>query len=120
MPEKGWQRRFDDPIPQCASAMLPPHEMGDSAGSYCPLGKPRKNPGPHGPYRLATLREATMLTKTDAEKGNRIVWRSPDTGEVRYGTITEIINNLEVVIAYDDGGMACAYVGNTFSNVRPA
>jgi carbamate kinase len=61
-----------------------------------------------------------MLTKTDAEKGNRIVWRSPDTGEVRYGTITEIIDDVEVVIAYDDGGMACAYVGNTFSNVRPA
>jgi hypothetical protein len=61
-----------------------------------------------------------MLTKTDLEIGKRIVWRSPDTGEVRYGTITEIIDNIEVVIAYDDGGMACVYVGNTFSNVRPA
>jgi hypothetical protein len=43
-----------------------------------------------------------------------------NTGEVRYGTITEVIDDVEVVIAYDDGGMACAYVGNTFSNVRPA
>jgi hypothetical protein len=70
----------------------------------------------------------TMLTKMDAEKGKRIVWRSPDTSEVRYGTITWIIDNIEVVIAYDevfiaydDGGIACAYVGNTtLSNVSPA
>ena len=61
-----------------------------------------------------------MLTKMDAEKGKRIVWRSPDTGEVRYGTITEIIDDVGVVIAYDDGGMACAYVGNRSSNVGPA
>lgn len=35
---------YDDPIPQCASAMLPPHETGDSAGSYGPLREPGKKP----------------------------------------------------------------------------
>ena len=60
-----------------------------------------------------------MLTKTDLEIGNRVVWRSPDNSEVHYGTI-EIVDGIEVVIAYDDGGIACAYVGNTSSNVSPA
>jgi hypothetical protein len=61
-----------------------------------------------------------MLTKADVEIGKRVIWRSPDTGEVRYGTVTEIIDGVEVVIAYDDGRMGCAYVGNTLSNVSPA
>jgi ribosomal protein L35AE/L33A len=50
----------------------------------------------------------------------RVVWLSPDTGEVRYGTITEVIDDVGVVIAYDDGGIAWAYVCNRSSNVSPA
>ena len=48
--------------------------------------------------------------KTDLEIEKRVVWRSPDTGEVRYGTITEVIDDVGVVIVYDDGGIAWAYV----------
>ncbi|HWO32888.1 MAG TPA: hypothetical protein VNO32_29175 [Candidatus Acidoferrum sp.] len=61
-----------------------------------------------------------MLTKADVEIGKRVIWRSPDTGEVRYGTVTEIIDNIECVIAYDDGAMGMCFVGNELSNVHPA
>jgi hypothetical protein len=62
-----------------------------------------------------------MLTKQDAEIGKRVVWRSPDAaGEVRYGVISEIIDNMECVIAYDDGAMGMCFVGNELSNVHPA
>jgi hypothetical protein len=62
-----------------------------------------------------------MLTKSDAEIGRRVVWRSPDAaGEVRYGVISEIIDNVECVIAYDDGAMGMCFVGNELSNVHPA
>jgi hypothetical protein len=29
--DRGWKRAFDDPIPQCASAMLPPHQKIETA-----------------------------------------------------------------------------------------
>jgi hypothetical protein len=62
-----------------------------------------------------------MLTKSDAEIGRRVVWRSPDAaGEVRYGTIADVIDDIEVVIAYDDGAMGMCFVGNELSNVEPA
>jgi hypothetical protein len=62
-----------------------------------------------------------MLTKSDAEIGRRVVWRSPDAaGEVRYGTIADVIDDIEVVIAYDDGAMGMCFVGNELSNVHPA
>jgi hypothetical protein len=62
-----------------------------------------------------------MLTKSDAEIGRRVVWRSPDAaGEVRYGTIADVIDDIEVVIAYDDGAMGMCFVGNKLSNVHPA
>jgi hypothetical protein len=56
-----------------------------------------------------------MLTKKDAVIGGRVVWRSPDAaGEVRY------VDDIEVVIAYDDGAMGLSYIGNEMSNVQPA
>jgi hypothetical protein len=62
-----------------------------------------------------------MLTKPDAEIGRRVVWRSPiAAGEVRYGTIADVIDDIEVVIAYDDGAMGLSYIGNEMSNVQPA
>ena len=61
-----------------------------------------------------------MLTKSDAEIGRRVVWRSPDTGETRFGAIVEIIDNIEIIVAYDDSSMGIVYIGNELSNVHSA
>jgi hypothetical protein len=61
-----------------------------------------------------------MITEKDAKVGQRVRWRSPDTNEVRYGDIIEVIDNVEVIIAYDDGAKGMCFIGNELSNVSPA
>ena len=61
-----------------------------------------------------------MLTPKDAEVGKRVKWISPDTGQTRFGTITEVIDNVEVIVDYDDGAKGMCFVNNTLSTVHPA
>jgi hypothetical protein len=61
-----------------------------------------------------------MLTKSDAEVGRRVVWRSKVTGETHYGVIAAIIDGIECVNHFDDGSVGVAYVGNELSQVSPA
>jgi hypothetical protein len=64
---------------------------------------------------------AVMLTPKDAEVGKRVKWVSPDVaGEVRYGVIVQVIDDVEVIIDFDDGAKGMAFVGNELSNVSPA
>ena len=60
-----------------------------------------------------------MITEKDAKVGQRVRWRDSDTGEIRYGTIIEVLDNIEVIIDYDVGSKGLTFVGNTLSNVSP-
>ena len=61
-----------------------------------------------------------MLTPRDAEVGRRVKWIEPNTGETRFGTIVEVLDNIEVIIDFDDGAKGMAFVNNTLSNMHPA
>jgi hypothetical protein len=62
-----------------------------------------------------------MLTKKDAVIGKRVQWRRSDATEHPcFGTIVDVKDDGEVVIAYDDGAMSSTCIDNAVSNVYPA
>ena len=61
-----------------------------------------------------------MLTPKDAEVGRRVKWISPETGQVLFGVLTEVIDGIEVIVDYDDGSKGMCFVNNTLSTVHPA
>jgi hypothetical protein len=61
-----------------------------------------------------------MLTPKDAEVGRRVKWIEPVTGQTRFGVIVEVLDNVEVIIDYDDNSKGIAFINNELSNVHPA